>query len=166
MTTRRAMNVIRCTVIDERGAVSFIAHADALPALVAACATNPSSLEELLDRADPYYRTLKDYVLSGLAVFDEHNTSDEFSSIREELERRPPYQHPVFRVVDEVTREVSLQPVKAGAVVFNLRDKRIIQIINTYREIRRTGMARVFDGEGFTGRVFRYRLPEEWSLVP
>jgi len=160
------MNVIRCTVIDARGAVSFIAHPDALPALVAACATNPTTLEELLERAEPYYRNLRDYVLSGLAVFDEHNTPEDPRAIREALAKLPPHQHPVFRVLDDVTREASLQPVKAGAVVFNLRAKRIIQIVNNYREIKRSGYARVFDGQGFTGRVFRYRLPEEWALVP
>ncbi|GBD14803.1 hypothetical protein HRbin25_00685 [bacterium HR25] len=160
------MDVIRCTVIDEKGAVSFIAHADVLPALVAACANNPSSVEELLDGAENYYRNLKDYVLSGLAVFDEQNTPESREAIRAALRSLPPHQQPVFRVVDEDTQEASLRPVKAGAVVFNLRAKRIIQIVNTYREIKRSGYARVFDGEGFTRRVFRYRLPEEWALVP
>ncbi len=160
------MNLIRCTVIDKDGAVSFIAHPDALPALVAACATNPTTLDELLERVEPYYRNLREYVLSGLAIFDEHNSPDDLSAIREALSRTPPHEHPVFRVMDEVTREASLQPVKAGAVIFNLRAKRIVQIINTYREIKRTGYARFFDGNAFTRKVFRYRLPEEWALVP
>ena len=40
------MNILRCTVIDKQGAVSFITHGDALPALVAACASNPQTIEE------------------------------------------------------------------------------------------------------------------------
>ena len=46
------MNVIRCTVVDGQGAVSFIVHADALPALTASCSASPSSLEELLEGND------------------------------------------------------------------------------------------------------------------
>jgi hypothetical protein len=68
--------------------------------------------------------------------------------------------------VDDVTRETSLQPVKAGAIIFNLRAKRIVQIVNVYREIQRSGRARVFDGHHLTNTVYKYRLPEEWALVP
>ena len=67
------MNLIRCTVVDRRGAVSFVAHCDVLSALVAACAASPPSLEKLLDLSEPYYRNLRDYVEAGLAVFDEEN---------------------------------------------------------------------------------------------
>jgi len=35
-----------------------------------------------------------------------------------------------------------------------------------YQEIRRTGRARVFDGHDLTDAVYKYRLPEEWALVP
>ena len=36
------MNLVRCTVVDEQGAVSFIIDGDALPALAAACAAEPA----------------------------------------------------------------------------------------------------------------------------
>src|SRR3972149_3138972 len=67
------MNPIRCTIVDRRGAVSFVAHADALPSLVAACTANPSGLDGLLALSEPYYRGLREYVETGLAVFDEMN---------------------------------------------------------------------------------------------
>jgi hypothetical protein len=38
--------------------------------------------------------------------------------------------------------------------------------MNSYREIQRSGRARVFDGSGHTEAVFSYRLPKEWALVP
>ncbi|MGQ9572838.1 MAG: hypothetical protein ACUVV3_06600 [Dehalococcoidia bacterium] len=160
------MNVIRCTVVDERGAVSFIVHADALSALTAACSANPSSLEELLEGAEPYYRNLREQVLNGLALFEERNVEGNYQVIHQALRFRAPHEHPVFRVVDDFTRETSLRPVKAGAVIFNLRAKRIIQIINTYQEIQRTGRGRVFDGSGLTDTVYSYRLPQDWALVP
>ena len=54
------MNVLRCTIVDPEGAVSFVAHGDALPALVAGCASNPGSLLELLARAEPFYQNLSE----------------------------------------------------------------------------------------------------------
>jgi len=163
-TANAVVNVIRCTVVDERGAVSFIVHADALSALTAACSTNPSSLQELLEGTEPYY--LKEQVLNGLAIFEERNARGNYQVIHQALTFFAPHEQPVFRVVDDLTREISLRPVKAGAVVFNLRAKRIIQIVNTYQEIRRTGRARVFDGSGLTDTVYSYRLPRDWALVP
>ncbi len=160
------MNVLRCTIVDAKGAVSFVTHGDALPALVAACSANPATLEDLLERADPYYGGLKDYVLAGLAVFDEHNAPGAYGVIQRALDHLQPYEQPVFRVVDDATREASLRPVKAGAVVFNLLAKRIVQIVNSYREIRRSGYGRVYNGSGGKGALFTYRLPKEWSLVP
>ena len=160
------MNVLRCTVIDRAGGVSFLTHGDALPALVAACASNPRSLRELLERAEPYYRNLSDYVFSALAVFDEHNVAGHYEAVHRALTTLPRHRQPAFRIVDDLTREASLRPVKAGAVIFNLKERRIVQMVNSYREIRRTGHGRIFDGSGQTGAVFSYRLPEEWALVP
>jgi len=51
-------------------------------------------------------------------------------------------------------------------VLFNLNRKRIVQLQNSYREITRTGRHRVFDGRTHTNRVFSYRLPPEWAIVP
>ena len=160
------MNVLRCTIIDQQGGVSFVAHGDALPALVVACSASPQTVEELLGAAEPYYRNLAEYVLNGLAIFDEHNSDGHYEAIHKTLTTLPRHKQPVFRVVDDLTQEASLRPVKAGAVIFNLRAKRIVQIVNSYREIRRSGHGRVFDGCSHTSTVFRYRLPEEWALVP
>ncbi len=159
------MNLMRFTVIDARGGVSFVAHGDALPALVKACGSNPATLEDLLRLAEPYYRPLREHVLNGLAIFDERNAEGHYEAVHQALSW-PPHQHPVFRVVDDLTRETSLRPVKAGAVIFNLRAKRIVQIQNSYREIQRQGVSHVFDGTRMTDEIFSYRLPNEWSLVP
>ena len=160
------MNLIRCTIVDRKGAVSLVAHADALPSLVAACTASPSGLDELLALSEPYYRGLREYVEIGLAVFDEMNVRGRYGVIHETLRRTESARQPVFRVVDSVTREASLRPVNAGAVIFNLKAKRIVQIMNSYREIRRIGHARIFDGSDYTDAVFSYRLPVEWALVP
>ncbi len=160
------MNLMRCTIVDGSGGVSFLLHGDALPALVAACTSNPTNHNDLLDYVEPYYGNLSEYVRSGLAVFDERNTKGHYDQIHRELTTTPRHKQPVFRIVDALTREASLRPVKAGAVIFNLKAKRIVQVMNSYREIRRRGQARIFDGIDHTDTVFSYRLPEEWALVP
>lgn len=157
---------MRCTIVDSSGGVSFLVHGDAMPAIAAACAANPADHIELLDYVEPYYRNLSEYVRVGLAIFDERNMPGRYDQIHKELTTTPRLKQPVFRIVDDLTREASLRPVNAGAVIFNLTEKRIVQIVNTYREIRRRGRARVFDGEGHTESVYSYRLPEEWALVP
>ncbi len=160
------MNVMRYTIIDNQDAVSFVDHCDVLNALVAACAQNPQTLEQLLDVAESYYRSLKEYVLCGLAIFDEHNVPGRYQAVHAALNHLRPEETPIFRVVDDATREASLQPVKAGIIIFNLPSKRIVQVMNSYAEIQREGRGRVHDGEHPTGRVFRYRLPLDWTLVP
>lgn len=160
------MNVLRCTVIDKMGGVSFLTHGDALPALVKACASNPTTVQAFLTAAEPYYHDIADYVQAGIAVFDEHNTRGRYDEIHKALTTRPRHSQPTFRIVDDLTREASLRPVKAGLVIFNLKARRIVQMVNSYREIQRTGRGRVFDGSALTDEAFNYRLPSDWALVP
>ena len=159
---------MRFTVVDPRGRVSFIAPCSTLEALVAACASEsqPRTLEQFLKAAEPFVGDLSERVLSGLAVFDEHNSPDNPRAIHAAIETASPRDLPVFRVVDERTRQASLQPVRAGVVVFNLAEKRIVQIHNTYSEIRRKGRIRVLDASISGARVHAYELPADWALVP
>ena len=71
--TGHVRDVMRFTVVDPRGRVSFIAPCATLEALVAACASDsqPRTLEQLLKAAEPFVGDLGQRVLSGLAVFDE-----------------------------------------------------------------------------------------------
>ncbi len=157
---------MRFTVIDPRGRVSFVAPCHTLEALVAACASQPRTLEQLLAAAEPFVGSLAERVTSGLAVFDEHNSPSNVRWIHAAFDYCPPHETPTFRVLDPRTEELSLTPVRAGVVVFNLVAKRIVQIQNTYSEIRRKGRVRVLRNNEPTDRVHRYELPEDWSLVP
>lgn len=157
---------MRFTLVDDQMKVSFVAPCQALEALVAACSRGPSTIGQLLDFAEPYVGDLSEYVRCALAVFDEHNSPGNYRSIHAAFDYCKPQEIPVFRVVDERTREVSLQPVRAGVVLFNLREKRIVQIHNTYSEIKRKGRVRIMNGKLPTNRVQRYELPPDWTLVP
>ena len=127
---------MRYTVIDQQGTVSFVAPCEALPALLTGCFQGATSVEDLMSRLDRRQRRMVEYVTSGLAVFDEHNAPGNYEAIHQALDYCAPHELPVFRVVDDRTRQASLQPVKAGVIIFNLIKRRIVQIQNTYAEIK------------------------------
>jgi hypothetical protein len=157
---------MRFTVVDARGTVSFIAHSSVAVALTAACVDNPRSLPELLEASRKYDKILRDLVVNGLAVFDEHNVPGDTHAIQDQLRTLKGKDTPVFRVLDDVTREASLQPVRAGIVLFNLVRKRIVQIENTYEPLARSGAVNYHNGRFLSRRVFDYELPADWSIVP
>lgn len=157
---------MRYTVVDDGSTVSFIGPDRALNGIVAACASSPGTVRDLLDRAAPFTGDLRDRVLSGLAVFDEHASPDNPRWIHAALDYCRREDVPVFRVVDDRTREISLSPVWAGVVIFNLRSKRIVQIQNTYAEIQRKGRLKIMEGTPPRPRVAKYELPPEWTVVP
>lgn len=161
-----ASDLIRVTMVELRGAISFVAQRSALPALLRACTTNPHTRDELLERADPYWHGLRDCVANGIAVFDEHNSVDNSTHIHAALRTLSARQTPVFRIVDDFTREASLRPVDAGCVVINLLARRIITLQDGTTTVTRNGRGEIFDGERNTGAIYVYRLPKTWSLVP
>jgi hypothetical protein len=160
------MDVMRYTIVQQGGGISFVADCQLLSALVAACATSPATYEDLLAEVDQYDKRLRDYVLNSLAIFDEHNVSGRFEAIHRVLAETRPANAPVFRIVDDATRQASLQPVRTGLILFNLKDHRIVQVQNTYQDITRKGKIRLHDGKAWTRRVERYELPVHWSIVP
>ena len=160
------MDVMRLTVIDSAGTTSFIAHSSAALALTAACAENPTTLDDLLAASQRYDRGLRAMVLRGLSIFDEHNLPDQLDAIHRQIAELPPREVPPFRVYDSITLEASLRPVRAGAVLFNLPARRIVQIENTYEPLSRTGEINFHNGKFLSIRLLPYELPPTWSIVP
>ncbi len=160
------MGLMRFTIVDEHATISFIGPDRALHALVAGCANGATSIDDLLNRVAPFVRDLRDRVLSGLAVFDEHNSEGNIRWIHAAFDYCKPEETPVFRVLDDRTRDMSLSPVWAGAVVYNLKSRRIVQIQNTYSDIKRKGRLRVLEGAAPGNRIQRYELGPEWTVVP
>jgi hypothetical protein len=157
---------IRLTVVDGAGTVSFIAHASAAQALAAACASEPTTLRELLDASTTYDKKLRDNVLADLAVFDEHNVPDDLTDIHHRLDTLAPREVRAFRVLDPITREASLSPVRSGVILYNLSARRIVQIENTYEPIRPSGQVNYHNGQFLSVRLLSYKLSPEWVIVP
>jgi hypothetical protein len=166
------MYVMRFTVIDSSGTVSFVATCNGLKALVAACSSEPTptTTRELLEVTASYDDCLGDNVLNGLARFDEYNSREHHSNFDAAIQLfsadRRDHEFPPFRVINEATRDLSLTPVKAGLVLFNLAQKRIIQVQNTYAEVERRDRGRIHRGGKPTQRFYHYQLPPDWAILP
>ena len=163
MTTEERM---RFTLIDATTTVSFVGRASAAAALVAACAEDPIVLDDLLENAGHIDRTLPNLVRHGMAIFDEHNIPGDHAAIDRHIQTQRGEDLPLFRVVDEVTRRTSLEAVGAGLIIFNLPQRRIIQVANTYDPVQRSGAVNYHNGQFLSQRTFHYALPNTWSIVP
>lgn len=160
------MNVIRFTVVDERGTSSFIGPCHAIKMITAACSQHPRGANQLLQLTRRYDEAFARSIESGLAVFDEHNTRDNHAAFTELMDSTLPVELPPFRVVDQRTRQLSLKPVATGLILYNLRARRIIQIQNSYAEVLRSDRGRVRQNGRPTRMLYYYKLPEEWNIVP
>jgi hypothetical protein len=47
-----------------------------------------------------------------------------------------------------------------------LKDRRIVQVLNHFYAIERSGDVHLHNGERYSRRTVSYRLPESWSIVP
>ena len=154
---------MRYTIVDPHGAVSFVGPGHALKMLVAACARMPADLPTLLDHVRGLDRRFADFVGNGLAVFDEHHVA---STGTAPLSEETLAANPVFRVLDAPSRQRSLQPAPAGVVVFNLIERRIIQVHNTYADVRREDRGRIRRDGRPVQTFYTYSLPATWTIVP
>ncbi len=154
--------------MDPGGITSFVAPCSVLKALVAACVSEPSTASDLLTAATPYDDRLASYVGDALARFAERNTPEQPANIRAgirlaQLEKRE-QEIPPFRVLDDFTHDTSLSPVEAGLVIFNLRDKRITQVQNSYAPVQRADRSRIRRDGRPIQQLYHYTLPDEWRI--
>ena len=158
--------VMRFTLVDAEGTLSFVGPAHALKMLAAACCRQPADVKTLLRHAGEYDGQFAGGVLAGLATFDEHNTRDDVSAIHRRFDSAAIDATPPFRVLDEATRRWSLLPARAGLVLFNLPARRIVQIHNSYGELPRVGLGRIRRDGRPTRTLYRYELPADWAILP
>lgn len=160
------VSLIRFTVADKDGTTSFVGPGHAIKMFVAACANEPSTVRDLLDLTRRYDDQFATDVLNGLSVFDEHNVRENTSSIEEIFTQTSASEWPPFRVFNDATRRASTHPGRAGLIVINLNEKRIVQVQNSYSEILRQDRGRIRAQGRPTRTIYHYRLPTDWALVP
>jgi hypothetical protein len=164
-TSRPKRERLRFTIVDERGTVSFVGDSFYLQPLLAGCAAGARTLDELLTAADVIDKRIREQVLNGLAVFDEFNTEENHSSIRAQLGLLEGEDGPVLRVLDEATLAESHRPTRTGFMIFNLKERRIVQGQSLFHDIVR-GEAHVHNGRFYSRRTVPYELPKTWTVVP
>lgn len=159
-----ALDFFRVNIIDDRSTLSLLAPPHGPKMLTAVVGLDFSSSRDLLEAAAGMDESWIRSIQAQLAMFDEFNV-DELDSAWSEIIARPDSAvHPAFRVIDQATRERSLLRGSLGLIVFNLKERRIIQVQNEWSDLQRhdTGRYQV-DGEE---RTFSYSLPDTWTLVP
>ena len=158
--------MMRFTIVDRAGTISFPGPPHALKALAASCSAGADDHRTLLESLASYDAELSAFVLNGLAVFDEHVAAANPDSVRSWLAQSAEKEARPLRVFDEATRRVSLEPRRLGVVIFNLAARRIVQVQNSYAELLRADRGRVrVDGRP-TARLYRYSLPNDWLILP
>ena len=160
------MSVLRYTVVDDAGTVSFVGPGHAMKMLAAACAKEPADFRSLLDGAGRYDAVFAKTVLDGLSIFDEHNTAEDHAAGEAQVSGSEPKSTPPFRVLSDAMRNRSLEPVGAGLVVYNLPARRIIQVQNSYAELHRQGRGRHRENGRPVQRLYHYKLPDSWTILP
>jgi hypothetical protein len=165
-TERGRAPMMRFTIIDRAGTISFHGPPHGLKALAAVCCDGADDHRTALESLAAYDARLAVSVLDGLAMFDEHVSQDNPDSIHRWLERTTDASTRPIRVVDDATRRLSLEPGRLGVVIFNLAARRIVQIQNSYAELLRADRGRVrVDGRP-TAQYYRYSLPSVWRILP
>lgn len=159
-------NHYRVNVIDQRGTVSFLAPPHGLKVLAASITQGATDGGELLAFAHAYDANWALNVRMQIMRFDEHNVEAVAAGYHNAIAGADQDDHPAFRVMDTETRARSLIPGRLGLIVFNLKERRIIQVQNNYADLQRKDRGRIrVDGEP-TDLLFQYELPREWALVP
>ncbi|MGC4190046.1 MAG: hypothetical protein QM589_02270 [Thermomicrobiales bacterium] len=159
-------NLFRFNVIDQRGIASFVGPAHALKVIAAACSRGAESLQSVLEMAAEYDAEWARSVRQGLYRFDEHNIDVLSSDFALVGSGDGDQQNHPFRVLDATTRQRSMEPASLGLVVFNLKERRIIQIQNRYADLMRNDRGRVRRNGLPTRQLFSYSLSDAWSIVP
>lgn len=160
------MSEMRFTVVDGDGTMSFVAPCHALKVLTAACSRRPEDHRQLFAIAEEYDPRLAGGIMKGLSRFDAQWSEADPAGTPDYLAENVAEEGPPFRVVDEVTRKQSLEPFRAGLVVFNLLAKRIVQIQNSYADVRRKDCGRLRRDGRPVRAMYSYELPPDWSIVP
>ena len=156
----------RVNLIDERGTISLLTPPHGPKMLTAVAGLGLETSREMLEAVAAMDESWIRQVQSQLAMFSEFNVDSLDEDWREMVEENDSVVHPAFRVIDGVTRSRSLVPGSLGLIVFNLKQRRIIQVQNAWDELERTGEGRYrIDGD-IDERMYSYTLPETWSLVP
>lgn len=163
---RWTKTMMRFTVIGRDAIVSFSGPGHLLKMITAVLANGATDVRLMLDGLAKLDEAATQRIRGELAVFDEHCLEGDDAAVRAWFAGSPERLHAAFRVVDPMTRALSTKALRLGVVLFNLGERRIVQVQNSFGGLRRQDRGRIRRHGKPAGRFYVYRLPEEWSIVP
>lgn len=157
---------MRFTLIGEDRAISFSGPGHILKMITAVVSTGRTCLPEILNELaaldDQFVATLR----GELSVFDEHCLVGNEALVVSWFRDRPDASTRAFRVIDSLTRCKSTEAERLGLTIFNLNERRIVQVQNSYGSLLRRDRGRLRRGGKPIGRYYAYELPPSWAIVP
>ena len=161
-----ATAVVRMTIRDGQETVSFLAGRDTALRLVAGCAVNPLTLEELLLATEIYQRGIAAWLMGGLIEFDKawrHGGkaySETVFGPDADMANRPV----AFQVVDELTETAAHTPADGGLIMIDLPAHHLRVAGDLTIPVE--GQVLVHNGRRLTDQSITYILPQEWEIEP
>lgn len=161
-----AAEAVRVTIRDGEQVVSLLAGRDTALRLVAGCAVNPLSLDELLLATEVYQRGIAAWLMADLMTFDKAWRRQGQAYIQRAFDPDDGAENqPVaFQVVDELTEEAAHAPAAGGLVAIDLPAHHIG--VAGDLEVLREDQVLVHTGERLTDQSITYILPQEWEIEP
>ena len=115
--------MLRFTLQDSEKRITYVDRAELAPYMVAACATEPTSIEELLLAVEAYSPGMTARIMQGLLEYD----AGLLTGVEADTAASSWYfKQPVLEVVNELSDLVALTPEAEGLVAIDLVSHEII----------------------------------------
>jgi hypothetical protein len=157
---------MRFTIVAAEGTISFQGPGHVLKMLTAAMAEGSQTFRDALFHLEQLDDGVATSVRRDLSVFDEHCLPNDVEAIQAWLTSSHDASERAIRVIDPATRAISTQSGTLGLVIFNLGERRIVQVQNSYGRLMRADRGRIRRAGRPMSRFYRYELPDTWSIVP
>lgn len=156
---------VRVTIQDGEEAVSFLTGRDTALRLVAGCAVNPMTVDELLLATEVYQRGIVTWLMGDLMEFDKawQRQGDAYLQSAFGPGAEAAEQPAAFQVVDERTEMAAHAPVDGKLLMIDLSAHHIR--VAGDLEVPAEGRVLVHTGERLTEQAITYILPQEWEIV-
>jgi hypothetical protein len=151
--------VLRITLRDGDQTISFVEGPQTARRLVAACASRPTTIGELLVAAEVFERGIAARLMGDLMAFDKGLQREGPAFANRALAGSA-----AFQVVDAATEEAALAPREDGLVLVDIPAQRIHHTPTI--ALSAEGEVAARDREGLSERRITYVLPNEWQLNP
>jgi hypothetical protein len=157
---------MRFTLIGEERAISFSGPGHILKMITAVVSEGSTELPEILVKLEKLDDQFVATIRRELSVFDEHCLAGNEELTHMWFKEQPGAESRAFRVIDQLTRRKSTETDRLGLTIFNLNDRRIVQVQNSYGTLLRQDRGRLRRGGKPIGRYYAYELPPNWDIVP